>query len=96
MGLVKLIEIEIERTDTIFVICACDIDRMAIFVPSGLYGRVWNLVTSIDENPGGGRTRSVVAELFSACTRVLVPSLHTPREGLFLRTRVSKGGNKKI
>ena len=27
----------------------------------------------------------MVAELFSARTRVLVPSLHTPREGLFLR-----------
>ena len=28
----------------------------------------------------------MVAELFGARNRILVPSLHTPREGLFLRT----------
>lgn len=75
----------IERTDAIFVICACNIDRMAILVLSSLYGRVRNLVTTVDENPGRGSTRSVVTELFGARIRVLVPVLHTPRKGLFLR-----------
>ena len=42
------------RTETVFVTGACDIDRMVISVPSGLYCVFRNVVTSVDFNPGRG------------------------------------------
>jgi hypothetical protein len=72
------------RTEAVFEIRACYVNRVVIFVSSGLYSPARNGLASLDEHPSRGSARAVLAEFFGACLRLTQPSLQTPDEGLLL------------